>query len=78
MKFMASHDETAVPAAPLYDGEAKDHGGVCRSSSIVFLPVYVLVLMVSFAGYGNNFRNTPNDRWIIVTRRILNTSVEDS
>jgi hypothetical protein len=50
MKFMASHDEAAIPAASLYDGKATDRPGVFRSSSIVFLPVYVLVLMVSFAG----------------------------
>ncbi|RON55553.1 hypothetical protein BK667_10145 [Pseudomonas frederiksbergensis] len=58
---MASHDETAVPAAPLYDGKATDRVGVCRSSSIVFLPVYVLVLMVSFAGFGSDFRITPHE-----------------
>jgi uncharacterized membrane protein (DUF485 family) len=74
MKFMASHDETALPAAPLYDGKATDRVGVCRPSSIVFLPVYVLVLMVSFA----RFQNNPTEPWVIVTRGILNTSVEDS
>jgi hypothetical protein len=74
MKFMASHDETTVPAAPLYDGEAADRGGVGRGSSIVFLPVYVLVLMVSFAGS----KKPPAEPWVIVTRGILNTSVADS
>ncbi|MGL6243831.1 MAG: hypothetical protein ACRC4F_12800 [Pseudomonas sp.] len=71
---MASHDETAIPAASLYDGKAMDRPGVRRSSSIVFKPVYVLVLMVSFAGREYN----PVEPWVIVTRGILNTSAEDS
>ena len=74
MKFMASHDETTFPAASLYDGKATDRPGVYRSSSIVFLPVYVLDLMARFAGLENN----PTEPWLIVTRGILNTSVEDS
>ncbi|OOL37283.1 hypothetical protein BOO94_13240 [Pseudomonas sp. FSL W5-0299] len=71
---MASHDETAIPAAPLYDGKATDRPGVCQSSSSAFLPVYVLVLMVSFAGCEYH----PAEPWVIVTRGILNTSAEDS
>jgi hypothetical protein len=51
---MAFHDEATIPAASLYDGEATDRIGICRCSSIVFLPVYVLVLMVSFARFQNN------------------------
>jgi len=51
---MASHDETAIPAASLYDGEAADRPGIYRSSSIIFLPVYVLVLMARFARFENN------------------------
>jgi hypothetical protein len=57
MKFMASHDEAAIPAAPLYDGKTTDRVGVCQSSSIVFVPVYVLVLMVSFTGLGTTRAN---------------------
>jgi hypothetical protein len=74
MKFMAPHDETAIPAVSLYDGKTTDRPGVYRSSSIVFLPVYVLVLMARFAG----FENSPTEPWVIVTRGILNTSIEDS
>ncbi|MFJ2366761.1 hypothetical protein ACIPIN_24195 [Pseudomonas sp. NPDC087697] len=70
---MASHDETAVPAASLYDGKATDRVGVCLPSSIVSLSVYVLVLMVSFAGFLNN----PAEPWAIMTRGILNTSIGD-
>ncbi|WP_240888964.1 hypothetical protein [Pseudomonas sp. TMW22090] len=47
MKFMASHGEIAIPATSLCDGEAKDRGSICQPSSIVFVPVFVLVLMVS-------------------------------
>jgi len=71
---MASHDETAVPAASLYDGKAGERVGVCRLSSIVFLPVYILVLVVSFAVFQNN----PAEPWTIMTRGILNTSAEGS
>ncbi|EXF92225.1 hypothetical protein HK44_013055 [Pseudomonas fluorescens HK44] len=71
---MASHDETTVSAASLYDGKATDRVGICRPSSIVFLPVCVLVLVVSFA----EFQNNPAEPWTIVTRGILNTSVEHS
>jgi len=74
MKFMASHEETAIPAAPLYDGKAMDRAGVRQSSPIVFLPVYVLVLMVGFV----ESRKIPNKHRSIVTRGILNTSIEDS
>ncbi|ROM92103.1 hypothetical protein BK658_22440 [Pseudomonas brassicacearum] len=71
---MASHDETTVPAASLYDGKAGERVGICRPSSIVFLPVYVLVLVVSFA----EFQNSPAEPWTIVMRGILNTSAEGS
>jgi hypothetical protein len=70
---MASHDEAAIPATSLYDGKATDRVGV-SSSSIVFMPVYVLVLVVSFAALQNN----PAEPWAIVTRGILNTSVKGS
>ncbi|WP_033865088.1 hypothetical protein [Pseudomonas sp. QTF5] len=71
---MASHDEAAIPATPLYDGEATDRDGVSPSSSIVFVPVYILVLVVSFAQLQNN----PAEPWTIVTRGILNTSIKGS
>ncbi|MHC8316994.1 hypothetical protein [Pseudomonas sp. LB3P31] len=74
MKFMASHGEIAVPATSLYDGETTDRGSVCRPSSIVFMPVFVLVLMVSFS----QFQSDAAEPWVIVTRGILNTSVADS
>jgi hypothetical protein len=70
---MASHDEAAIPATSLYDGKATDRVGV-SSSSIVFMPVYVLVLVVSFA----EFQNNPAEPWAIVTRGILNTSIKGS
>ncbi|PAU58144.1 hypothetical protein BZL43_13575 [Pseudomonas sp. PICF141] len=70
---MASHDEAAIPATSLYDGKATDRVGV-SSSSIVFMPVYVLVLVVSFAALQNN----PAEPWAIVTRGILNTSIKGS
>jgi len=60
-------------ATSLYDGKATDRVGV-SSSSIVFMPVYVLVLVVSFAALQNN----PAEPWAIVTRGILNTSVKGS
>jgi uncharacterized membrane protein (DUF485 family) len=74
MKFIASHNETAIPAAPLYDGTATDKARYHLCSSIVFVPVYVLVLVVSFA----EFQNNPAEPWAIVTRGILNTSVKGS
>ncbi|MCK1790002.1 hypothetical protein [Pseudomonas violetae] len=74
MKFMASHGEIAIPAISLYDGEATDQGSICWLSSIVFVPVFVLVLMVSFS----QFYSDAAEPWIIVTRGILNTSVADS
>jgi len=43
-------------------------------SSTVFLPVFVLVLVVSFS----QFRSDAAELWIIVTRGILNTSIEGS
>ncbi|WP_367373571.1 hypothetical protein [Pseudomonas lini] len=71
---MASHDEAAIPATSLYDGEAMDRVGICPPSSIVFMPVYVLVLVVSFAEFQNNLA----EPWSIVTRGILNTSIKGS
>lgn len=38
------------------------------------MPVYVLVLVVSFA----EFQNNPAEPWAIVTRGILNTYVKGS
>jgi uncharacterized membrane protein (DUF485 family) len=74
MKFMASHDETAIPAASRYDGEDTVRVSVYWRSSIVFLPVFVLVLVVSFS----QFRMNAAEPGVIVTRGILNTSIEDS
>ncbi|MBV7570397.1 hypothetical protein [Pseudomonas sp. PDM27] len=51
MKFMASHGDAAIPAASRYDGEDTVRARVYRRSPIVFLPVYVLVLVVSFRSF---------------------------
>ena len=74
MKFMASHGDAAIPAASRYDGEDTVRARVYRRSPIVFLPVYVLVLVVSFS----QFRSDAAEPRVIVTRGILNTSIEGS
>ena len=74
MKFMASHGQVAFPATSLCDGEATDQVGFCRPSSVVFVPVFVLVLVVSFS----QFHSDAAEPRVIVTKGILNTSVADS
>ncbi|MDF9774301.1 hypothetical protein [Pseudomonas baetica] len=74
MKFMASHGDAAIPAASRYDGENTVRASVYWRSSIVFLPVFVLVLVVSFS----QFRSDAAEPRLIVTRGILNTSIEGS
>jgi len=71
---MASHRDAAIPAAARYDGENRVRASVYWRSSIVFLPVFVLVLVVSFS----QFRSDAAEPRVIVTRGILNTSIEDS
>ncbi|KJZ39811.1 hypothetical protein VC35_24870 [Pseudomonas fluorescens] len=71
---MASHGDAANPAASRYDGEDRVRASVHWRSSIVLLPVFVLVLVVS----SSQFRSDAAEPWIIVTRGILTTSVEDS
>ncbi|CAI8741611.1 ABC transporter permease [Pseudomonas sp. IT-196MI5] len=71
---MAPHGDAAIPAASRYDGEDRVRVSVHWRSSIVLLPVFVLVLVVSFS----QFRSDAAEPWIIVTRGILNTSIEGS
>jgi hypothetical protein len=49
-------------------------GPALLSSSIVFVPAFVLVLVVNFSPFQSGIA----ELWIIVARGILNTSVEDS
>ena len=74
MKFMASHDEAAIPTASCYDGPASDQVGITGCLNFIYRHVFVLVLVVGFT----LLRNAHGELWGIATRGILNTSVEHS